>query len=286
ADAWWPGQSGKAVLPEMDPFRRQTVYVEVFNRGRTPFTYRAKAEKPWIRVHPEKGNVSSEERVWIDVDWEKAPAGKTLIPIVFSGPNRRRIVVQAVVNRFPVPEEDMENRFIETSGTVSIEAEHYSRAVNTHPVTWQRIPDFGRTLSGMTPFPVTAPPQSPQGDSPRLEYQMLLSSKGEVRVKAYLSPTLNFHDNGLRYAISFDDEPAVVVNMHEGKTFQDWEESVRNNVTVGISRHAIAEPGKHVLKFWAVDPGVVLQKLVVETGEAKPSYLGPPESVLGSVGTR
>jgi hypothetical protein len=90
---------------------------------------------------------------------------------------------------------------------------------------------------------------------------------------------LDFHNNqGLRYAISFDDEPPQIVNMYTNRTFQDWEESVRNNVTVAVSRHAINESGKHVLKFWMAAPGVVLQKLVIETGEVKPSYLGPPES--------
>jgi hypothetical protein len=40
----------------------------------------------------------------------------------------------------------------------------------------------------------------------------------------------------------------------------------------------VNRPGDHVLKFWFVDPGVVLQKLVIDVGGERPSYLGPPES--------
>jgi hypothetical protein len=58
----------------------------------------------------------------------------------------------------------------------------------------------------------------------------------------------------------------------------DWEKSVEDNARFGRTTHALKQSGYHTLKIWMVDPGVVVQKLVVDLGGVRPSYLGPPES--------
>ena len=60
---------------------------------------------------------------------------------------------------------------------------------------------------------------------------------------------------------------------------KSWERNTSDNVNLTSTTHVISEPGRHVLKFWMVDPGVVLQRLVVHRGELPASYLGPPESL-------
>jgi ABC-type cobalamin transport system ATPase subunit len=102
-------------------------------------------------------------------------------------------------------------------------------------------------------------------------------------VRAYISPTLNFsgRKEGLRYAVSFDDAAPQIVDIASDTSTKAWDQLVADNVSITVSTHQLAHPGQHVLKFWLVDPGVVLQKLVVDAGGVKPSYLGPPESFRG-----
>jgi xylan 1,4-beta-xylosidase len=88
----------------------------------------------------------------------------------------------------------------------------------------------------------------------------------------------------LRYALSFDGEEPQVVNILRNDTIPDWKypggwmKAVAENIRTVTSCHTLESPGDHTLKFWMVDPGVVLQKLVIETAPLRRSYLGPPES--------
>ena len=274
-------------LPEFDAYQRSSHYIDIYNRGQTPFDFQARTAQPWVVVSPASGRIDKEQRLTVSVDWDRAPNGVHRVPITLDGPGMAGLatgprVIQAIVNNPATPKREDVTGFVEGNGYVSIEAEHFSTTVSPRDIRWQVIPNFGRTLSGVTALPVTIPTQKPGvASSPRLEYQTFLFDSGAVAVKAYVSPTLNFlgAKDGVRYAISFDAEPPQLVNIASDSSTAGWNKSVSDNIRVLTTRHQLARPGKHVLKFWLVDPGVVLQKLVIDAGGERPSYLGPPESV-------
>ncbi|HEX6041542.1 glycosyl hydrolase 115 family protein, partial [Longimicrobium sp.] len=289
SDRWWPAAGrDSAVLPAMDAYNRQTRWIEVFNRGVAPFDFTVSADAPWLRVTPASGSVDDETRITVSVDWEGAPAGTHRVPVTIVGPDGRRMVVYAAVHNPRTPRRDRVRGFVEADGYVAMEAEHFTRAMEANGIRWQIIPQIGRTLSGVTAMPVTAPSQTPGPGTPHLEYRMHVFTPGEVEVRAYFSPSLDTRGGeGLRYAVSIDGAAPQVVNAHaDGSTRAGdrnaaWEQMVAQNVNVSVSRHRVDVPGEHVLRFWVVDPGLVLQRIVVNTGGLQPSYLGPPESFRG-----
>jgi hypothetical protein len=278
---WWPDAEGSAALPTFSPYDcAASHYIELFNRGQERFDYSIEYKAPWITIDAPPGGVESECRIEVSIDWDQAPAGVQTAEIEIFGPNDHRVVVQAVTYKPTDGDAERVRGFVESGGVVAIEAEHFERAVDSAPIRWQVIPDLGRTLSAVTPFPPTSPRQTPGGDSPRLEYRIYLFHAGEVQVKAYVSPTIDFTaGDGLEYAVSLDNAEPQVVNIHADSSLQAWERSVAANVNISQSTHTVADAGEHVLKFWMVEPGVVLQRLLVETSAAPESYLGPPESM-------
>jgi hypothetical protein len=202
---------------------------------------------------------------------------------VVEPPPEQEMLLQSA--RDQVPKDIKGNVFYEESGYVSIGADHFTRNVNTNGINWTVLPDHGKTGSAITAFPVTAAPQKAGGTSPHLQYDVYVYDTGSIKLSAYFSPTLNFHntDVGLQYAISIDDEnPRILsINSEDRNTGAGiWNAWVANNIIVKTTNHRVATPGRHTVKYWMVHPGVVLQKLVLDFGGVEPSYLGPPETMF------
>ena len=267
------------VLAPLDVYTQPTDHIDVYNRGRTPFAFTATAGERWLIVSPSHGTVDKEMRLSVSVDWTRAPAGERRVPITIAGPHDSRVTIDAPIFNPSAPRRDSVVGFVEGNGFVSMDAEHFTHAVAHDGVSWISVPDLGRTGSAMEATPITAASQAP-GAAARLEYSAFLFDSGTVNVHAYLSPTLNFTNarTGLRYAVSFDDQPPRIIDAQADTSARAWEKSVADDIVVSISTHTLAAPGEHVLKFWMVDPGIVVQKLVIESRPLPPSYLGPPES--------
>lgn len=277
---WVPGDLNEAELPLMYPFDNQDYYIEVFNRGTESFSFKAISGADWLKVSPSSGKIDTEKRLSVKVDWKNAPEGTNSVLITITGPENKNQLVKATVVNYSSKGKAAMKGFLETNGYVSIEAEHFARNVAGTDASWELIPGLGRTLSAMHPVPVNAARHTPGKDSPVLEYDVCLHSTGEANLKLYLSPTLNiYNDEGLELAVSIDDEEPKIINIHDGFGFREWEEAVRNNTIFAQAKLNVKETGNHTLKVWMIDPGIVLQKLVLETAEPRYSYLGPPESV-------
>ena len=182
-----------------------------------------------------------------------------------------------------IPHNSKGNLFYELNGYVSIEWAHFTAKKNAGNIQWKVIPDIGRDGDGITTFPVTSKGQTISSFTPQLQYEFYAYDTGAIKLNAYFSPTLNFHNdsNGLQYAISIDNEKPQIISMNkddnDGRRWNQW---VANNIIIKTTDHSISKKGKHVVNYWMISPAVILQKIVLDFGGLKPSYLGPQETLL------
>lgn len=269
-------------MPVFDSVNNQNYYIDIQNRGTEPLTYSVFAKQDWIELSTQGGTIQYGEKVYVQINWEKAPLTNTSGEIVISGAGKEHVIEVPIRSQLPKV-----TGFVENNGVIAIEAPNYSNLKNSQKASWITVPNLGRTGSAITISPPNAEPILPRQDAPYIEYTFTVFDENPVKVDAYLSPTLNFtKQKGLRFAIAIDDDAPHIINMHEGETVPDWEypawwnNSVSDHIKIKRYNHGTIGAGTHTLKIWMIDPGIVFQKFVIDLGGLKPSYLGPPESTF------
>jgi hypothetical protein len=288
-----------AALPSLDVYTRGTRYIDIFDTGRAPVEWVARAKEDWIKLSRTRGEVGrktnvkegilrEDTRVLVSVDWSKAPKGERVEgTIEIEGAGARRTVKVPVFNP-ALPRPESLTGFVESGGVVSIEAEHFNAKTDRAGAAWQLIQGLGRTGDSVAVFPEDAPSVEPQRaarEAPALEYRMHLFHAGEFELTFYLVPTQPVRGTrGLRFAYALDGAAPRELAASEGVevTSKEWSQNVLNATTKVTTNVKLNTPGAHVLKIYMLDPGVVLDKIVLNTGGLRPSYLGPPETRVSS----
>ncbi len=171
-----------------------------------------------------------------------------------------------------------------SAAMISIEAEHFASKTAGDGFSWQIIRGLGKTGDSVSVFPTTAQTFADLlTGSPSLTYKFNVATAGDFTAQLYFLPTQPmFTGTGLRVAFSIDGgQPQVLtVDKDTEVSSAKWAVNILNETTAGTTSRLHLEKGAHILRLFAVETGVVIDKIVFSTGELPTSYFGPPETLV------
>ena len=172
--------------------------------------------------------------------------------------------------------------FAPSNGYVAIEAEHYYSATASEGTAWTVYPDYGRTRSAVALTPYT----KPVGDA-SLTYRFTLPADAPKTVKVHVvvKSTLDFLNvGGYEYAVGLDGQEPQVVNFNKTLVdrqpymYSEYYPAVASRIVEKVVELPVGSGTTHEMKLQPRHPGIVFEKIVVDWGGYKPSYLFMNES--------
>jgi hypothetical protein len=200
---------------------------------------------------------------------------------------------------------------IEQSATVSINAAHFAQksdgGAGAH---WTRLTDLGISgdsveygapgllanadqpeVGNAGPLPEKAAPWLGYDHAPWLEYDFTTVSIGPATLTLHLLPTFAVDSqHRLRYAVALDGGAPVELDLSspatakkssgagDGPSDSGWAENVLRNSAVATVPLGPLSTGRHTLRLYYRDPGVVFEHIVITQPGAPPAYPVPPET--------
>ena len=293
------------VLPVFNAYTDSEYFIDVFLKGNSELEWNAEVQSEWIKLTSSKGKLNSdkpEQRLWVSIDWDKVPVGENkkepplghdyqLIPPSYKVNSAIKFYTKDTtitigVSVFNPKLKELENfkGFVEDKGFVSIHAENYSKDYPGKQANWEVFEGLGYTGNVITALPRNVESNLTTTDilnkSPMLEYDFYTFNFGHANVYLQAIPTHAFHKGtGVKCAVAIDDADPVIVDFQTFGRSDEWKQNVLKNATIKSTNQIVNKAGKHKLKVWMVDPGVMIDKILIDLGGWKKSYTFPPESI-------
>ena len=262
-------------LADFSVYTQGKRFIDLYNRGTGTIAWNAVPSQSWVKLSLSNGTFAKEQRVWVTLDWAQVPKeGQLTATVEITSSAGDKQLTIPLFNPASPARASVQGH-IESHGYVSIEAEHFKRAQSGNEGEWQVVKGLGRSGDAVTVLPATLPsvetPEAIERKSPMMEYPVYFFSTGEAALTFDCLPTKAVTPKqGVRLAFSLDGEkPAIVTGTGD---------DVITNLRRLSATLNIATPGQHTLKIWMVDPGIVLDKMVLSFVPLKETYLGPTES--------
>lgn len=294
------------VLPVFNSYTKNKYYIDVFLEGKGSLNWEAKPKVDWIKISKTSGELNEdklEERLWVTIDWDKVPKGENkkeaplghdyqLIPPSYKVnsaidfvSNEEKVSIGVSVFNPKLEELKGYKGFVEDKGFVSIRAENYSRKKDGAKADWNTFEGVGYSGKVAVTLPRSVNSQVTiseiKKNSPVLEYDFYAFNFGEANINVQAIPThAPFKNRGVRCAVAIDDAEPVIIDFQTFGRSDAWKQNVLKNASVQSAKQIVNKAGKHTLKIWMVDSGVMIDQILIDLGGWKNSYTFPPETKM------
>ncbi|MCH7402013.1 glycosyl hydrolase 115 family protein [Belliella kenyensis] len=263
------------VLSPYDPYHLE---VTLFNKGNDPITVKSKSFSKWLSFEVGNETIATERAIPVKIDWNLAPKGKHVAKLEISS-GKEKVLVEIPIYNYLI--EESFTGFVPYYGVVAMEADHFTSKHEENPIKWEILDDMGKTGNAVMATPMISHTESTEVQGSYISYDVWMEEAGTYEVQVYTSPTLNYLNasEGLQYGIAANESTPTLVSIHENERPHHWNNWVANSIN--ISRKKVEfQKGKNELKIYLVNPGIIFQRIIIDTGNLKSSYLGPKESVF------
>lgn len=288
------GVSSYHLLPAFNGYFRCAYFIDIFNKGKGQLSWTAETDKEWILLSRTSGKTADEDRIMVSVDWNNVPVGDKIAGTVTikDGSGMQENVLVSVFNPSSPTREDLNGIYVQHNGYVSIDAAGYHRKRENDAIRIIDIPNLGiENKAVQFGNPMMPKQNTRKEDVPCVEYDFYTFEQGSVDVYTYVLPTFVLSaDRGYsgheatnietQYGVCIDDGPVMNPSTSSVEYAQIWYESCLKNCRVNKTTLHINEPGRHSIRILCGDAGTVLQKIVLDFGGLKRSYLGPEPTMV------